>query len=160
MFDRALEDAAVLDEYMQTHHRPRGPLHGLPISVKECIHVANTPSTSGFIAWADNFQENDALIVKLLREAGAVFHVKTTNPQGLMVRSSCSPHSAPLSEISLQALESVSNIYGLTVNPHNSSLTPGGSTGGEGALIAMRGSLLGIGSDIGRVEALNTAKRH
>lgn len=87
MFDQALKGAAALDEYMQVHHRPRGPLHGLPISVKECVNVANTPSTSGFIAWADNFQGSDALIVKVLRAAGAVFYVKTTNPQGLMVRS-------------------------------------------------------------------------
>lgn len=87
MFDQALEDAAALDEYMTTHHRPRGHLHGLPISVKECINIAKTPSTSGFVAWADNFQESDAMIIKVLREAGAIFHVKTTNPQGLMVRS-------------------------------------------------------------------------
>jgi amidase len=154
MFDQALKDAALLDEYMQIHHRPRGPLHGLPISVKECINVAKTPSTSGFIAWADNFQESDALIVKVLRQAGAVFHVKTTNPQGLMVRSSRRYlNNIPISDILSQALESVSNLYGLTTNPHNSNLTPGGSTGGEGALIAMRGSLLGIGSDIGRSEA-------
>jgi amidase len=87
MFEQALHDAAALDEYMQTHHKPRGPLHGLPISVKECVNIASTPSTSGFITWADNFQETDAMIIKVLRAAGAVFHVKTTNPQGLMVRS-------------------------------------------------------------------------
>lgn len=46
-------------------------------------------------------------------------------------------------------LETVSNLYGTTTNPHNTGLTPGGSSGGEGALIAMRGSLLGIGTDIG-----------
>jgi amidase len=48
-----------------------------------------------------------------------------------------------------QALETTSNLYGTTTNPYNTDLTSGGSSGGEGALIAMRGSLLGIGTDIG-----------
>ncbi|KAG0646116.1 amidase [Hyphodiscus hymeniophilus] len=151
MFEQALEDAAALDAFMQTHHRPQGPLHGLPISVKECINIKHTPSTSGFIAWADNFQDDDALIVKTLRAAGAIFHVKTTDPQGLMVRneSRTSMINRLTFEFLQQALECVSNLYGLTTNPHNKKLTPGGSTGGEGALIAMRGSLIGVGSDIG-----------
>lgn len=49
----------------------------------------------------------------------------------------------------MQSLETQSNLYGRTLNPHNTDLSPGGSSGGEGALIAMRGSLLGIGTDIG-----------
>lgn len=88
MFEQALQDAAELDAYMSVHKKPKGPLHGLPISVKEHIYLKGTPSTSGFIAWADDFckrDEDEALVVKLLRDAGAVFHVKTTNPQGLMV---------------------------------------------------------------------------
>ncbi len=85
MFATALQDAAELDAYMQTHHKPKGPLHGLPISVKEHIDFKDTPATSGFIAWADEISNQDALIVKCLRDAGAVFHVKTTNPQSLMV---------------------------------------------------------------------------
>jgi Asp-tRNA(Asn)/Glu-tRNA(Gln) amidotransferase A subunit family amidase len=85
MFDQALKDAAALDSYMSVHHKPIGPLHGLPISVKEHIHFANTPATSGFVAWADQTSQVDALIVKTLRDAGAVFHCKTTNPQALMV---------------------------------------------------------------------------
>ncbi|KAG0645739.1 amidase [Hyphodiscus hymeniophilus] len=131
MFNEALADAAVLDEYLAIHDKPKGPLHGLPISVKEHIFLAGTPSTSGFVAWADHVSVTDALVVKVLRDAGAVFHVKTTDPQGLM------------------ALETESNLYGTTTNPFNAKLTPGGSSGGEAALIAMRGSLLGIGTDIG-----------
>lgn len=83
------------------------------------------------MAWADNISTEDALIVKIFREAGAVFHVKTTNPQTLM------------------ALETDSNLFGRTLNPYNKGLTSGGSSGGEAALIAMRGSCLGIGTDIG-----------
>ncbi|KAL2005110.1 hypothetical protein VTN00DRAFT_2960 [Thermoascus crustaceus] len=131
MFESALAQAAALDEYLFSYGKPIGPLHGLPISVKEHIYLAGTPATSGLIAWADEMSQEDALIVKLFREAGAVFHVKTTNPQTLM------------------SLETQSNLYGRTLNPHNTDLSPGGSSGGEGALIAMRGSLLGIGTDIG-----------
>jgi len=131
MFEEALAAAAELDEFMKVKGRPKGPLHGLPISVKEHVYLAGTPATSGFVAWADDISLADALIVKVFRDAGAVFHVKTTNPQGLM------------------ALETVSNLYGTTTNPFNTNLTPGGSSGGESALIAMRGSLLGIGTDIG-----------
>lgn len=129
-FEEALADAADLDEYFRVHG-PKGPLHGLPISIKEHIYLAGTTATSALTAWADDESPGDALIVKVLREAGAVFHVKTTNPQCLM------------------SLECDSNLFGRTTNPHNRNLTPGGSSGGEGALIAMRGSPLGVGTDIG-----------
>jgi amidase len=132
MFDEAIHRACELDEHLERTGKPIGPLHGLPISVKEHIYLKGSPHTAGCIAWADDVAEEDALIVRVLREAGAVFHVKTTNPQGLM------------------ALETVSNIYGRTTNPHNRFLSPGGSSGGEGALIAMRGSVLGIGTDMGQ----------
>lgn len=108
-----------------------GMLHGLPISVKEHIKIKNTTATSALIAWAYDTSEEDALIVKTFREQGAVFYVKTTNPQTLM------------------ALETDSNLFGRTTNPYNNNLTSGGSTGGEGALLAMGGSVLGIGTDIG-----------
>ncbi|TIA11241.1 amidase, partial [Aureobasidium pullulans] len=131
MFDSALEEAKKLDAYMEKHGKPIGPLHGLPVSVKEHIYLANTPATSGLISWADAPSPHDALICKIFRQAGAVFHVKTTNPQTLM------------------ALETHSNLFGRTCNPFNTSLTSGGSSGGESALVAMRGSPLGIGTDIG-----------
>lgn len=93
--------------------------------------MRGTRATCGLIAWADQVSDGDALMVRVLRDQGAVFHVKTTNPQTLM------------------ALETTSNLFGTTVNPHNPRLTCGGSTGGEGALIAMCGSVLGVGTDIG-----------
>jgi len=131
LFESALEKAKELDAYMEKHNKPVGPLHGLPMSVKEHIFLANTPATSGLISWADAASPGDALICKVFREAGAVFHVKTTNPQTLM------------------ALETHSNLFGRTTNPFNVNLTSGGSSGGESALVAMRGSPLGIGTDIG-----------
>lgn len=131
MFEEALAQAEELDEYLHVHGKPKGMLHGLPISVKEHVFVQGTTATSGLIAWADQMSPCDALIVQTFREQGAVFHVKTTNPQTLM------------------AIETDSNLFGRTLNPHNPNLTCGGSTGGEGALIAMGGSVLGIGTDIG-----------
>ena len=131
LFESALDRANELDAYMEKHNKPVGPLHGLPMSVKEHIFLANTPATSGLISWADAASPGDALICKVFREAGAVFHVKTTNPQTLM------------------ALETHSNLFGRTTNPFNVNLTSGGSSGGESALVAMRGSPLGIGTDIG-----------
>jgi len=127
-----MKQARDLDDYLEATGQLKGPLHGLPISVKEHIHLKGTPATSGLVAWKDNISEEDALIVKIFRDAGAIFHVKTTNPQTLM------------------SLETNSNLFGRTMNPYNRDLTSGGSSGGEGALIAMRGSVFGIGTDIGK----------
>jgi len=69
-------------------------------------------------------------MAKILRSLGAVFYVKTNQPQSIMTLE-C--HS----------------FYGRTVNPYNSNLSSGGSSGGEGALVAMKGSCMGVGSDIG-----------
>lgn len=135
MFSSALQQARELDEFLETTGQTKGVLHGLPISVKEHIYLKGTPATSGLVAWKDNIIDEDALIVKIFREAGAVFHVKTTNPQTLM------------------SLETSSNLFGRTTNPYNRNLTSGGSSGGESALLAMRGSVLGIGTDIGMLRS-------
>jgi amidase len=129
--ERALKRAAELDQYYATHGKPMGPLHGLPISVKEHIAMKGLDLNAGFISWVGNVAPDDGLILKLLWKAGCVFHARTTEPQTLM------------------HLETSSNIHGVTVNPYNTNLTSGGSSGGEGALIGMRGSCLGIGTDIG-----------
>ncbi|TKA82982.1 hypothetical protein B0A55_01536 [Friedmanniomyces simplex] len=129
--DRALARAKYLDDYLATHGRPMGLLHGLPISVKEHLSMKGLDINAGFVSWVGRIAPDDALILKLLRNAGALFYVRTTEPQALM------------------HLETDNNIYGVTVNPYNTGLTSGGSSGGEGALIGMRGSCLGIGTDIG-----------
>ena len=93
--------------------------------------MRNRRVNAGYVAWFDNVAADDANIVKVLWSAGAVFYARTTEPQMLM------------------HLETSSNLFGVTVNPYNRRLTAGGSSGGEGALLGMRGSCLGIGSDIG-----------
>ncbi|OQO08622.1 hypothetical protein B0A48_06492 [Cryoendolithus antarcticus] len=128
---RALARAKALDDYYATRKKPVGPLHGLPISVKEHISMKDLDLNAGFISWVGQKGTSDALILRLLWSAGAVFYARTTEPQTLM------------------HLETSSNIFGVTVNPYNTTLTSGGSSGGEGALVGLRGSCLGIGTDIG-----------
>lgn len=127
----ALSRAYELDAYFQKHKCPIGPLHGLPISVKEHIGFKGLRCTTGYVSHWDTVAKEDAHILDVLQDAGAVFHCRTTIPQTMM------------------HLETDSNLYGVTTNPYNSSLTSGGSSGGEGALIALHGSCLGIGSDVG-----------
>lgn len=86
---------------------------------------------AGYIAWWDKIAEQDAHVLQILWRAGAIFYARTTQPQTLM------------------HLETDSNLYGITVNPFNRHVTAGGSSGGEGALLGLRGSCLGLGTDIG-----------
>lgn len=127
----ALERAKKLDAHFQEHQRPIGPLHGLPISLKEHLGLEGLRCTTGYISHWETIAKEDAHIIKVLRDAGAIFYCRTTVPQTMM------------------HLETDSNLYGITKNPYNGNLSSGGSSGGEGALVALRGSCLGIGSDVG-----------
>ncbi|KLJ09097.1 hypothetical protein EMPG_15479 [Blastomyces silverae] len=126
MWDEAIERAKYLDSLPNTI----GPLHGLPISIKEHHGMKGKKCNASSVSWIDHPSE-EGFLNDTLYHAGCVFYVRTTGPQLLM------------------HLECTSNIYGRTVNPHNRNLTSGGSSGGEGALVAMRGSVLGVGGDIG-----------
>ncbi|KAL2813175.1 fatty-acid amide hydrolase [Aspergillus granulosus] len=130
-FTRALERAQYLDEYLKREGKVIGPLHGLPISLKDSFCLEGVPTTVGYVSFLKNgpAKENSAL-VNLLLDLGAVLYTKTNIPQTMMTA------------------DSENNIYGRTLNPHNTALTAGGSTGGEGALQALRGSILGVGTDI------------
>lgn len=129
--EKALSRAAFLDNYLKQNGKPLGPLHGLPISVKEHIGMKGLGLNAGYVAWWGKTAPEDARVLQILSRAGAVFHARTTQPQTLM------------------HLETDSNLYGVTVNPYNTDLSAGGSSGGEGALVGARGSCLGIGTDIG-----------
>ncbi|KAG8712959.1 hypothetical protein FRC11_013706 [Ceratobasidium sp. 423] len=132
MFTQALDRARELDAHILKTGRTVGPLHGVPVSVKDHISVEGEDTAIGFVSRAGkNVAETDATIVQILRKAGAIIYVKTTNPQ------------------SVYALETSSNIYGYTTNPYNRDLSSGGSSGGEGALVGSRAGLLGVGTDIG-----------
>ena len=69
---------------MKTNGKPIGPLHGIPISVKEHIGLEGLDLNGGFISRVGNVAEKDAYIVEVLSKAGAVFHARTTQPQTLM----------------------------------------------------------------------------
>ncbi|KAJ5847171.1 hypothetical protein N7455_011128 [Penicillium solitum] len=130
-FDCALQRAKDLDEILSKTGTPVGPLHGLPISFKDCFNIDGVPSTIGFTSFIKNGPVNSTSpAVQILLNLGAIPYVKTNVPQTMM------------------AADSHNFVFGRTLNPHRSNLTAGGSTGGEGALIAMRGSVLGVGTDI------------
>ncbi|KAJ7596784.1 general amidase [Mycena floridula] len=129
--DKALERAAELDEYLKVNGTTMGALHGLPVSLKDQINLAGIESTMGYVSWIGTYAEQNSVLVDNLLSLGAIPFVKTNIPQTLMWP------------------ETYNRIFGRTTNPHNRSLTCGGSSGGEGALIAMKGSPLGVGSDIG-----------
>ncbi|KAK3641845.1 hypothetical protein LTR56_000003 [Elasticomyces elasticus] len=131
MFDDALKQAKKLDDHFASTGKTVGPLHGLPVSLKDNFNVPGYPSSVGFCAWALEPLRKESTIVGILRDLGAVSYVKTNVPTAMMIA------------------ESVNNVYGRTVNPLNRNLTSGGSSGGESALIAMKGSPLGVGTDIG-----------
>lgn len=87
MVEDALKRAAELDEHFKSTGKIVGPLHGVPISVKEHVGIKGRTCNASYSAWEDNVPEEDALLLRLLANAGAVFHVRTNTPQTLMVSS-------------------------------------------------------------------------
>jgi amidase len=81
---KALQRAAELDEYLATNGKPMGPLHGVPVSVKEHVGIKGFDLNGGFVSWVGQVAEEDALLLQPLWDAGAVFYVRTTQPQTLM----------------------------------------------------------------------------
>src|ERR1700736_210731 len=110
---------------------PLGAMHGVPVTVKECLDFAGLPSTFGLASRARHAAEADDPYVARMRAAGAIVLAKTNVAQMLL------------------AVESSNPVYGRTNNPWNLDRSPGGSSGGEGAVVATGGSPLGLGTDIG-----------
>ncbi|KAH0581238.1 hypothetical protein H2248_012353 [Termitomyces sp. 'cryptogamus'] len=128
--DRALKRARELDDILIKTGKPVGPLHGLPISLKDQFTMKGLETVMGYVSRVGKDADSDCVLVELLNECGAVPFVRTNVPQTLMWG------------------ETHNHVFGRTTNPYNRKLTPGGSSGGEGALLAMKGSPLGIGTDI------------
>jgi amidase len=86
-FDRALERAKYLDNYLKQNGKPIGPLHGLPISIKDSFCLEGVQSTIGYVSFLEDppASANSALVDMLLN-LGAVLYVKTNIPQTMMVR--------------------------------------------------------------------------
>jgi len=129
-YDEARAEARAADE-RRARGEPLGPLHGVPITVKECFDVTGTPATYGLPSRAQTLAAADDRYIQRLRAAGAIIVGKTNVPQLLLY------------------IESDNPLYGRTNNPWNLERTPGGSSGGQAAIIAAGGAPLGLGSDIG-----------
>ncbi|KGL92982.1 Fatty-acid amide hydrolase 1, partial [Charadrius vociferus] len=106
-------------------------LYGIPVSLKEHIGHKGHLSTCGLVQCLGTVVQEDSVLVKVLKRQGAIPFAMTNVPQSLFNYDCSNP------------------IFGQTLNPFNHQKSPGGSSGGEGALIAGGGSILGIGSDIG-----------
>src|SRR5579871_2788752 len=128
-FDRAGEAARAADAALA--HGDQRPLLGIPVTLKEPFNVAGLASTWGYQRFRDFVPAEDALIVSRLKNAGAVVIGKTNIPVGL------------------RDFQSYNDIYGTTNNPWDLERSPGGSSGGSAASLAMGLGALSIGSDIG-----------
>jgi Asp-tRNA(Asn)/Glu-tRNA(Gln) amidotransferase A subunit family amidase len=106
----------------------RGPLAGIPISLKDSIVVGGFDTSVGYSVNIGNKGGKDGTMVRILKDAGAIPYVKTNLP------------------VTLLSFESTNDVWGRCTNPHNNKYSPGGSTGGEGALLAAGGGRIGIGS--------------
>ena len=128
--DRARAEARESDEAL-ARGEVKGPLHGVPMTIKDSLDTVGIISTGGTQGRASYIPEADSTVVARLRSAGAILLGKTNTP-----------------ELTL-AGETNNLIYGQTNNPYDLSKTPGGSSGGAAAIIAAGGSPLDMGSDTG-----------
>ncbi|MEE2902377.1 MAG: amidase family protein [Myxococcota bacterium] len=127
---RALEDARRADDE-RSQGKSLGPLHGLPITIKESVSTAGDEISLGVEARKGMCAEEDAVVVRLLKEAGAIPIAKTNISQLMLFHESDNP------------------VFGATKNPWSLAHVPGGSSGGEAAAIAAGITPWGVGTDIG-----------
>lgn len=121
---RAAEDAVMRGDAL-------GPLHGVPVAIKDFTPTRGKRTTLGSFAFADWVPNHDALVVERLREAGAIMVGKTTTPEFAHSSFTHSP------------------LWGITRNPWNTAKTPGGSSGGSAAAVAAGCVPLAEGTDMG-----------
>ncbi|NXC26958.1 FAAH1 hydrolase, partial [Campylorhamphus procurvoides] len=111
--------------------KEKGLLYGIPISIKDHISHKGHLATCGLVQCLDTLMKEDSVLVRVLKKQGAIPFAMTNVPQSLFSYDCSNP------------------IFGQTLHPFNHQKSPGGSSGGEAALIAAGGSILGIGSDTG-----------
>ena len=130
VFERARKDADRADAAV-ARGEELGPLHGVPMTIKESYVMRDTPTTWGLDAFRNNIGRADGIAVSRFRAAGAHFLGKTNVPANLADFQTYNP------------------LYGTTGNPWDIDRTPGGSSGGSAAALAAGLSALDAGSDIG-----------
>lgn len=129
-FVEAIEEAKLADERLK-QGAAVGRLHGVPISMKDNVNVSGMATILGIPHRVHNKEKKDASIVEVLKQEGAIILCKTNTPALCFYQ------------------ESENKVTGLTKNPWDVSRSVGGSSGGEGALLAVGGAAVGIGTDIG-----------
>ena len=128
--DRALDEAREADATL-ARGDAAGPLHGVPMTLKDSLDTEGVVTTGGTTGRRDFIPEQDATVTARLRAAGAILMGKTNTPELTM------------------AGETDNSVYGRTNNPFNLERSPGGSSGGAGAIVTTGGSPFDIGSDTG-----------
>lgn len=118
MFDTAISRARELDQYHRETGGLKGPLHGLPVSFMDRFRIEGVGTSSGFVAWLGQEESSDSegLLVKHMRQLGAIPICKTNVPQSMMLGNT------------------TNNIFGSTLNPYNRKLSAGGAAGGNYAI--------------------------
>ena len=129
--DAAAGRARELDDELARTGRLAGPLHGIPVALKDNIETADLPTTFGSIAMQGYRPPEDATVTRRLREAGAIVLAKTTLPDWA------------------SSWFSYSSVSGDTRNPYDHDRDPGGSSSGTGAAVAANLAAVGLGTDCG-----------
>jgi amidase len=130
---QALAEADRLDAFLKTSGKPVGPLHGVPVIVKDNIDVVGMPMTSGFQGWKNYYPAEDAPLVKRLRAAGGIILAKSS-----------------LSEFAYGIGDNINSVVsGFARNPYNTAFATGGSSGGSAAAVAASFGVVAIGTDTG-----------
>lgn len=130
-FDQAFAQAQLADDYLSQHGKPIGPLHGLPLAVKDLFHVKGMRTTFGNIHFADHISDHDSLVVEREKLSGAIIVGKSNTP-----------------DFGAGGV-TTNEVFGLTRNPWNHQKTTSGSGGGGAAAITAGLVPLADGSDIG-----------
>lgn len=129
----ALAEADALDKKLKRDGKLSGPLHGVPVLIKDCIDATGMPMTAGFQGWKNYYPPTDAPLVAKIKAAGGIVIGK-----------------ASLSEFTRGGGDNINSVLaGYTRNPYNTAYATGGSSGGTGAAIAANFALLGVGTDTG-----------
>ncbi|EYE90164.1 putative acetamidase [Aspergillus ruber CBS 135680] len=117
------------EKWAQEEVNLEGPLAGVPVSLKDTVMVKGFETSVGYTKFCGQPEKEDGVMIKLLKDAGAVPYAKTALPSTLL------------------SFESANALWGTCKNPHVPAYSPGGSTGGEAALLAL-GGRIGIGTDV------------
>ena len=130
---QALEEADKIDAAYQASGKFIGPLHGIPVIIKDNLDAVGMPMTSGFQGWKNYYPPGDAPVVEKIKAAGGIILAK-----------------ASLSEFAKGGGDNINSVLpGFARNPYNTAYATGGSSGGTGAALAANFAVVGIGTDTG-----------